>query len=134
MTEAEHDEAPLGGGQQRLDKWLWFARILKSRTLAAAAVGEGKVRVNKVRAAKPAQTIKPGDVLTIALREKVLIVKVILPGTRRGPATEARTLYEDLTPPPAPRSPVPMHAQRAPGSGRPSKRERRLTDNLKGQK
>ncbi len=132
MTEADDDEPQPDGGLQRLDKWLWFARVLKSRTLAATAVSEGKIRVNKVRAAKPAQMIKPGDVLTIALREKVLILKMVLPGARRGPPPEARTLYEDLTPAAPPRQPFPTPGQRQPGAGRPSKRERRLIDNLKG--
>lgn len=132
MTEADDDEPQPDGGLQRLDKWLWFARVLKSRTLAATAVSEGKVRVNKVRAAKPAQMIKPGDVLTIALREKVLILKMVLPGVRRGPPPEARTLYEDLTASSPPRQAVSGYAQRQPGARRPSKRDRRLINELKG--
>jgi len=120
-------------GDQRLDKWLWFARVLKSRTLAATAVSEGRVRVNKVKVTKPAQIVKPGDVLTIALREKVLVLRMLQPGQRRGPPPEARMLYEDLTPPPAPKPQWPSSGERERGSGRPSKRDRRMLDRLKGE-
>lgn len=119
-------------GAQRLDKWLWFARVLKSRTLAATAVTEGRVRVNKVKVTKPAQLVKPGDVLTIALREKVLVLRLVQLGQRRGPPPEARLLYEDLTPPSAPRPLYPAHGERERGAGRPSKRDRRQIDRLKG--
>ncbi len=82
---------------QRLDKWLWFARILKSRTLAAALVSAGHVRVNGHRTDQPARQISPGDVLTIALERQVLVLKVRDGGTRRGPFIEARQLYDDLS-------------------------------------
>jgi ribosome-associated heat shock protein Hsp15 len=84
-------------GTQRLDKWLWFARLAKSRTLAARLVEEGHVRVNRLKIDKPAQTIKPGDVLTLSLGAQIRVLRVLNPGTRRGPATEARGLYEDVT-------------------------------------
>ncbi len=86
-------------GRQRLDKWLWFARVLKSRSLAAKLVSEGHVRVNAVRVDSPAKMIKPGDVLTIALDRQVRVLQVIGPGERRGPYPEARTLYVDLAGP-----------------------------------
>lgn len=131
-AEADDDESLADRVTQRLDKWLWFARVLKSRTLAATAVSEGRVRINKVKVTKPAQLLKPGDVLTIALREKVLVLRFVLPGQRRGPPVEARTLYEDLTPPPTPRPDFALTAERERGSGRPSKRDRRLIGRLKG--
>src|SRR5262245_2989418 len=81
---------------QRLDKWLWFARVLKSRTLAAELVERGKVRVNRVRVVKPSHTVRAGDVLTINLRGRVLVLKVLATGMRRGPPPEARLLYERL--------------------------------------
>ncbi|MBV1707601.1 MAG: RNA-binding S4 domain-containing protein [Hyphomicrobiales bacterium] len=84
---------------QRLDKWLWFARILKSRTLAAALVSAGHVRVNGVRAGQPARQVGPGDILTIALERQVLVLRVLDSGTRRGPFSQARQLYEDLSQP-----------------------------------
>ena len=107
MSAGEEDrrrsaaDTPGGGaqsGSQRIDKWLWFARIAKTRTLAAELVREGKVRVNRVRAAKASQTVREGDVLTIALRGRVEILKVRSTGERRGPPAQAQTLYEKLTP------------------------------------
>ncbi len=128
---SEREAAAQPAGTQRLDKWLWFARVSKSRTLAAGLVEDGKVRVNRTRTTKPSQAIRPGDVLTIALRGHVQVLKVTAPGTRRGPAAEARGLYEDLTPPavPAPARPAPSGV-RDQGSGRPTKRERRQIDRL----
>ena len=78
---------------QRLDKWLWFARVMKSRTLAAELVGSGKVRVNRVRVVKPSHMLHEGDVLTVALRGQVRVLQVLSVGTRRGPPQEARLLY-----------------------------------------
>lgn len=85
----------------RLDKWLWQARFCKSRSIAAALVTEGRVRVNSERATKPARGIAPGDVLTFPQGGRIRVVRVLATGERRGPATEAQTLYEDLDPPPA---------------------------------
>src|SRR5262245_63999687 len=89
------DEAP-ALAVQRLDKWLWFARVLKSRTLAAEFIERGKVRVNRVRVVKPSHTVREGDVLTISLRGQVLVLKVVAVGARRGPPPEARLLYQSL--------------------------------------
>jgi ribosome-associated heat shock protein Hsp15 len=111
--------------RQRLDKWLWFARVLKSRTLAAKLVAEGHVRINGVRADAPAKAVAPGDVLTISLERAVKVFRVVSGGSRRGPYEEARLLYEDLSPPPPPRTPGALFPRRAPGAGRPTKRERR---------
>lgn len=83
---------------QRLDKWLWFARVVKSRSLAARLVAEGGVRVNRGKVDKPGTIIKPGDVLTIGLPNRVRVLAVKLPGERRGPAAEAALLFDDLTP------------------------------------
>jgi ribosome-associated heat shock protein Hsp15 len=91
--EPRHPEAT-----QRLDRWLWFARVVRSRTLAAQLVVAGRVRVNRVRAAKPSQSVRAGDVLTIALHSRVRILKVLRIGQRRGRPDEARCLFEDLTP------------------------------------
>jgi ribosome-associated heat shock protein Hsp15 len=82
--------------RQRLDKWLWFARFAKSRTLAAKLVGEGFVRVNGQRADTPAAAIAIGDVLTVAVARTTAVVRVEALGTRRGPAPEARRLYTEL--------------------------------------
>ncbi len=87
---------------QRLDKWLWFARFARTRSLAARLVEDGKVRVNREKILKPAQSVRPGDVITAAIGGRVRVVRIAAPGARRGPAEEARTLYEDLTPPAEP--------------------------------
>ena len=116
-------EAPVN--RQRLDKWLWFARVLKSRTLAAKLVTDGHVRVNGVRVDAPAKAVIPGDVLTISLERAVKVFRIVAGGSRRGPFEEARLLYEDLSPPP-PRVPGDdLFPRRARGAGRPTKHERR---------
>jgi ribosome-associated heat shock protein Hsp15 len=84
--------------RQRLDKWLWFARVVKTRTQAAKLVAEGHVRVNGARIEDPAKTLKCGDVVTIALERQVRVLKVLEPGSRRGPFEEARRLFDDIGP------------------------------------
>lgn len=120
--------------RQRIDKWLFFARVVKSRSLAAKLVQAGKVRLNREKIDQAAQGVKPGDVLTVTLDRRILVLKVLDPGRRRGPAEEARTLYEDLSPPPEAKPPVDAPAaERDPGAGRPTKRERRAIDRFEGQ-
>lgn len=124
----------MDGGRQRLDKWLFFARVVKSRSLAAKLAQSGRVRVNRDKAEQAAHPVRPGDVLTITLDRRILVLKVLAAGVRRGPAEEARTLYEDLTPPPAPRDaavPDALPPLRDTGSGRPTKKERRETDRFR---
>ena len=82
--------------RQRLDKWLWHARVVKARSSAAALVESGHVRVNGVREKSPGHAVKPGDVITIALDGGVRLLKVRSFSERRGDATAARVLYEDL--------------------------------------
>jgi ribosome-associated heat shock protein Hsp15 len=82
--------------RQRLDKWLWFARFAKSRTLAAKLIVSGFVRINGQRTDNAAKTVAVGDVVTIALSRTTLVVRVEGLGLRRGPAPEARQLYVDL--------------------------------------
>ena len=84
--------------RQRLDKWLWFARVAKTRSLAARLVTEGHVRVNSIRIGTAAKSVKPGDVVTVALERHVRVLKILASGERRGPAPEAQRLYEDLAP------------------------------------
>ena len=90
--------------RQRLDKWLWYARILKSRTLAQKFIASGAVRVDKERVTRPDHRIGPGAVLTFALHDRIRVLKVRDAGTRRGPASEAQALYEDLSPEPPPKA------------------------------
>jgi ribosome-associated heat shock protein Hsp15 len=82
--------------RQRLDKWLWFARFVKSRTLAARLVADGFVRVNGQRADTPAKAIAIGDVLTVAVARTTAVVRVEAFGSRRGRAPEARRLYREI--------------------------------------
>ncbi len=109
----------------RLDKWLWYARFFKTRTLAAKLVSGGHVRVNGTRAQKPAQNLSPGDVLTFVQARQVRVVRVLALGTRRGPADEARALYQDMTPPSDPVRDTPRVG------ARPTKRDRRAIDRLR---
>ncbi|UVK40068.1 RNA-binding S4 domain-containing protein [Mesorhizobium sp. AR10] len=122
--------------RQRIDKWLFFSRAVKSRSLAAKLVVAGRVRINRDKAAQASDMVKPGDVLTITLERRIFVWKVLGTGVRRGPAEEARLLYEDMSPPPVPKSkavPDAMPALRDTGSGRPTKKERRQTDRLIGE-
>ncbi|BAB50654.1 mlr3853 [Mesorhizobium japonicum MAFF 303099] len=123
-------------GRQRIDKWLFFSRAVKSRSLAAKLVVAGRVRINRDKAAQASDLVKSGDVLTITLDRRIFVWKVLGAGVRRGPAEEARTLYEDMSPPPTPKGealPDAIPALREAGSGRPTKRERRQTDRLIGE-
>lgn len=128
----------------RLDKWLWFARVTKTRTLASELVLSGKVRVNRVRTDKPSQSVREGDVITVVVARRVRVLRIVGLGMRRGPATVAQGLYEELTPEPDPTKPLaqdrahgrglrraePQPGYRAPGAGRPTKKERREIDRL----
>jgi ribosome-associated heat shock protein Hsp15 len=114
----------------RVDKWLWAARFYKSRTLAAAACNGGKVHLNG-EAAKPSKLVRPGDLLQMTMPRGRRIVRVAGLAERRGSGREAALLYEDLTPPPAPREErLSPPVYRPPGSGRPTKRARRRIDRL----
>jgi len=115
----------------RVDKWLWAARAFKTRSIAADACDGGKVDVNG-EAAKPAKQVRPGDRLEITVAGGRRILKVVALSERRGPASDARTLYDDLTPPAPPRIKQPKPPYRPPGAGRPTKRERREIDRLRG--
>ena len=81
----------------RIDKWLWHARFYKTRPLAQAAATSGRLRLNGNRVEKSSANVRPGDVLTVARGQEVLAVRICAIGERRGPATEARQLYEILT-------------------------------------
>ena len=115
----------------RVDKWLWAARVFKTRSLATHACDGGKVDVNE-QSVKPAKALRPGDVVRVTLPQgRRRILKVVALDDRRGSATVARTLYEDLTPPEPPRSRWAAPPARVPGAGRPTKRERRALDRLR---
>jgi ribosome-associated heat shock protein Hsp15 len=118
---------------QRVDKWLWFARFFKSRSLASRLCKGHKLRINRRIIDKSSATTKVGDILTFPQGNGIRTVRVLDPGVRRGPASEAQLLYEDLTPPPPVRDesdqkPAPTGRPR--GAGRPTKSDRRALDRL----
>jgi ribosome-associated heat shock protein Hsp15 len=119
--------------RQRVDKWLWHARVVRTRSTAAALVTSGHVRINGARIDAPARAVRPGDVVTVGLDRTVRVMKVVGFVERRGGSESARALYEDLsagteaTPKPAASEP----AERQPGTGRPTKRDRRALDRLR---
>ena len=128
MTAAASPES----NGQRLDKWLWRARFFKTRTLAAKLCNGGHVRSGGNAITKAHHQVRIGDVLTFAQGRYIRVVKVLALGTRRGPASEARTLYEDLNPPETSQAmPATSGGRRPAGAGRPTKRERRLIDQLR---
>ncbi len=112
----------------RLDKWLWHGRFFKTRSLAASVVSEHGVRINGTRTEKRSALVSPGDVLTFSQGRSVRVIRVEALGQRRGPASEAQTLYTDLSPPEVnsgndiPKNP------KFDGKGRPTKRDRRILD------
>ncbi|MFD1157579.1 RNA-binding S4 domain-containing protein [Roseovarius aestuarii] len=114
----------------RLDKWLWQARFFKTRSLAAKVASAGHVRVNGERVGKSAHQVLVGDVLTFPQARVIRVVRIAGLGVRRGPASEAKTLYEDLTPPTENESSQEIlpPAPKFEGKGRPTKRDRRKLD------
>ncbi len=126
----------MSGDRQRLDKWLWYARFFKTRSLATRVCTASRVRINRVVVAKANAALKIGDVLTFPQASRIRVVEVAALGERRGPAAEARALYTDLTPdqPVAGKTAVGVPAAPAPrarGAGRPTKAERRATERFK---
>ncbi|WP_332691138.1 RNA-binding S4 domain-containing protein [Devosia sp.] len=122
--------------KERLDRFLFFSRALKSRTLAQKVIETGAIRVNSERTDRSDLKVGAGDVLTMALHGRIVVWRIVDPGTRRGPASEAQGLYEDLSPPVLPKAEQsPFEAAIAPrgdGAGRPTKKQRRETDKLRG--
>lgn len=123
---------PLPVVRQRLDKWLFFTRLQKSRSIAQKAIESGDVRVNDARVTQPSYALKAGDVVAVSLDRRDIVVRVLAAGVRRGPYEEARLLYEDLTPAVvAGEKPNAFEqATRERGSGRPTKKQRRDVDRL----
>jgi ribosome-associated heat shock protein Hsp15 len=142
VSDGADDDADAEGGRQRLDKWLWFIRVVKTRTQAAGLVTDGKVRVNSQRTDKPSLSLKASDVVTVTVGGHIRVLRMLRAGTRRGPAAEASELYEEVQhirpsgPPGGRLGPSADRTaggpQREPGAGRPTKKERRQTDRLRG--
>ena len=118
----------------RLDKWLWYARFFKTRSLATGVCNAGRLRIAGEIVSKANHKVRPGDILTFPQGRHIRVVKVLSLASRRGPAPEAQQLYEDLSPP-SQESRLPRDAGRAPGrdpgTGRPTKRERRELEKLR---
>ncbi|BCJ89586.1 RNA-binding protein S4 [Terrihabitans soli] len=126
-------EGPGPGGRQRIDKWLWHARVGKTRSLVQKLVLSGHVRLNGTRITASSQAVKTGDVLTIALENHVRILEVKGFSERRGSAPAAALLYGDLSPPPVPAEPKPPSGlSREKGAGRPTKRDLRAINLIRG--
>ncbi|WP_162653158.1 RNA-binding S4 domain-containing protein [Lentilitoribacter sp. Alg239-R112] len=123
------------GVKQRIDKCLFFMRVVKSRTLAGKLVSSGKVRVNKDKVSSANYQVKLDDVLTITLERSVLVLRIVNFGERRGPYQEAKELYEDLSPPPVTKDEKHIRQMSAPsrdpGAGRPTKKEKRELDRFR---
>lgn len=113
--------------RQRIDKWLWHARVVRTRADAAALAASGHVRLNGSRIDAASRPVKVGDVITVALDRRVRVLMVLRFAERRGPAEAARPLYDDLSEPQVAAPPGPM---RESGSGRPTKQQRRALDRL----
>lgn len=114
----------------RLDKWLWAARCFKTRGVAAEACDAGHVKLNG-NSAKPAKSVRLGDRIEARTPGGMRVFEVVALSERRGPADEARKLYVDHSPPPPPREEAPV-VVRERGAGRPSKRELRQIQKLRG--
>lgn len=127
--------------RQRIDKWLWFARVVKTRDLAKALAESGHVRLNSRKIDAASQAVKIGDVLTIGIYDRVRILRVVGFAERRQGAPEASLTYKDLSPVIEPTSaddddpaPPQSHAPQAVrGEGRLTKRDRRRFDRESGE-
>ena len=119
------------GAGARVDSWIWAVRLMKTRSLAAAACKAGHVRVNGERV-KPAQALKEGDEVRLryAGRERIVVVKRLL--RKRVGAPLAAEAYVDNSPPPPPREEIAAVGVRDRGAGRPTKRDRRELERLRG--
>jgi ribosome-associated heat shock protein Hsp15 len=117
--------------RQRIDKWLWHARVVRTRSAAAALTASGHVRINGRRIDAPGRAVRPGDVVTVALDRSVHVLKVLDFSERRGSADEARRLCEALGPPPDQRCKDAAGWPQA-EARRPTKRERRAIDRFTG--
>ena len=116
----------------RIDRWLWAARCFKTRSQAATACTAGHVKIDG-ESMKPAKLVTPGDVIEVVTAGGLRILEVVQLGDKRGSASVARTLYLDHTPPPPPREERSALPIRERGTGRPSKRDRRKLDRLRGE-
>ena len=116
----------------RLDTWLWYARFYKSRSLSSKAISSGKLRINSNKITKPATKVKTNDVLTLNYVNEIRIIQIQSLGSRRGPASEAQSLYIDLTEDRIGSSNVKSKIEKSKkdSNKRPTKKDRRLLDKI----
>ena len=115
----------------RIDKWLWAARMFKTRSAASTACGAGHVKIGG-ESAKASKTVKPGDHVDVLTPGGARKLEIVALGDRRGPASVALTLYLDHTPPPPPPEERINDGSRERGAGRPTKRNLRELRKLRG--
>jgi ribosome-associated heat shock protein Hsp15 len=118
--------------RQRIDKWLWHARIVRTRQAAAVLAASGHVRINGQRVDASSRPVRLGDVVTVALDHAVRVVRVLGFADRRGSAEDSRAICEALEPLIGGAAEV-APARREAGTGRPTKRERRAIARLTGE-
>jgi ribosome-associated heat shock protein Hsp15 len=116
--------------RQRIDKWLWHARVVRTRTAAAGLADGGLVRINGTRVDAASRAVRVGDVVTVAL-DRIRILRVAGFSERRGSATDAAALFEDLSSPAAPSDAAAQGVPEAAATRRPTKQERRELLRLK---
>ena len=132
------DVIKAGSTSVRLDKWLWYARFFKTRSLATKVILSSKLRINGEVTSKPHRQAQIGQVLTFAQGSHIRVIRIDDIGNRRGPAAEAKLLYTDLDPPEARKTDKEVlllnshFENRLTGSGRPTKKDRRQITRLKG--
>lgn len=115
----------------RVDKWLWAARMFKTRSAASTACTAGHVKIAG-ESVKASKAVKPGDHLDVLTPGGPRQLEIVALGDRRGPASLAQTLYLDHTPPPPPKEQVVIEGRRERGSGRPTKKDLRELRKLRG--
>lgn len=119
---------------QRIDKWLWCARFIKTRTLAGKLAASGAIRLTRegetARVEKASASVRIGDRLAFLSGQRLRVIEVKTFGLRRGPAAEAKLLYTDHSPPSKPDARETAGA-RDRGAGRPTKKERRAIDRVR---
>jgi ribosome-associated heat shock protein Hsp15 len=134
MPSSGGEGPALAEDRQRIDKWLWHARVVRTRNAAAGLATSGHVRINGQRIEAASRPVRSGDVVTVALDRIVRVLKVKAFAPRRGSSECARQLYDDLTVQDEPSSQARADAPaREPGSGRPTKRERRILDRFRAE-
>jgi ribosome-associated heat shock protein Hsp15 len=124
IAESSSALLPAAPDPLRVDRWLWAARLFKTRSLASKAAAGGQVKIDDV-VVKPARLVRPGDSIDAVTPGGRRVVEVVALSDKRGSATQAQALYIDHTPPEDPAAKADRVAGRDRGAGRPSKRERR---------